>query len=565
MRLLLPLALLLIVTPALAQPARVIVRLHAPADAGRLAAGPAAFFATADAASWRPLVPPSARPDVQARRAAFGLDRTLVVTLHEGARADAAAAAIAGQADVAFAEADAVGHAGGRAVEIATPVAAALPAAVATPGVTPDDPLFSRQWSFHNTGSNLAIPPLRAGADVSAPEAWSVTTGSASTILAILDSGVRLTHPEVAGRLWTNPGETPGNGVDDDGNGYVDDVHGWDFVNDDALPADDNGHGANVTGIAAGTGDNATGYAGLDWQARVMTLKIFNAQLSGFYADWIAALVYAADHGARVANLSGGGTTPSQTLADGVGYAHAAGVVVTASMMNTNDAVVYVPAAYETAIGVGATGGQDQRAVPFCWGGGSVWGPHIDLVAPGDYIYQMTHTSDTNYNVYWCGTSMAAPHVAGAASLLLAVEPTLTPAQVRERLMATADDGVGPANEDTPGFDVYFGAGRLNVARLLGVIVAGEAAPTAGVSLAVGPTPTADDAVATLRLDAPTAQVRVEVVDALGRRVAVLHDGPLGAGTHRLGVEAGRLPAGVYRVRAVAGAAALSHALVVAR
>jgi len=564
MRLLLPL-LLLLAAPVLAQPARVIVRLHAPADAARLAAGPAAFFATADAASWRPIVPPSARPDVQARRAAFGLDRTLVVTLREGARADAAAAAFARHADVAFAEADGVGQAGGRAVEIATPVAAPLPDAVATPGVTPDDPLFSRQWSFDNTGANLAIPPLRAGADVSATEAWTVTTGAPDAILAILDSGVRLTHPEIADRLWTNPGETPGNGLDDDGNGYVDDVNGWDFVNDDALPADDNGHGANVTGIAAGTGDNALGYAGLDWQARVMTLKIFDAGLFGFYVDWIAALVYAADHGARVANLSGGGSGPSQALADAVGYAHAAGVVVTASMMNTNDNVVYYPAAYETAIGVGATSGQDQRAAPFCWGGGSVWGPHIDLVAPGDYIFQMTHTSDTNYNVYWCGTSMAAPHVAGAASLLLAVEPTLTPAQVRERLMATADDQVGPANEDTPGFDVYFGAGRLNVARLLGATVAGEAAPTAGVSLAVGPTPTAGDAVATLRLDAPSARVRVEVVDALGRRVAVVHDGPLAAGAHRLGVAAGRLPAGVYRVRAVAGETSLAHALVVTR
>ncbi len=564
MRLLL-LLLVLAAAPAWAQPARVIVRLHAPADAARLAAGPADFFASADAVGWRLLVPPSARPDVQARRAAFGLDRLLVVTLRDGARADEAAAAFARHADVVFAEADAVGHAGGRAVEIVTPHAAALPASVATPGVTPDDPLFSRQWSLHNTGTNLAIPPLRAGADVSAPEAWSVTTGVPSATIAILDSGLRLTHPEIAARLWTNAGETPANGVDDDGNGYVDDVHGWDFVNDDAQPDDDNGHGSNVAGIAAATGNNATGYAGLNWQARVMTLKIFNSQLAGFYADWIAALVYAADHGARVANFSGGGSTPFQALADAVGYAHAAGVVVTASMMNTNDAVVYYPAAYETAIGVGATSGQDQRASPFCWGGGSVWGPHIDLVAPGDYIFQMTHTSDTNYNIYWCGTSMAAPHVAGAASLLLAVEPALTPAQVRERLMATADDQVGPAAEDTPGFDVYYGAGRLNVARLLGVTVAGEAGPTTGVSLAVGPTPTAGAAVATLRLDAPSPAVRVEVVDALGRRVAVLHDGPLAAGAHRLSVDGTRLPAGVYRVRAVAGDASLAHSLVVAR
>src|SRR5262249_23738821 len=151
----------------------------------------------------------------------------------------------------------------------------------------------------------------------------------AGVVIAVVDTGVDFTHPDLAANAWVNPGEIPGNGIDDDGNGYVDDVHGWDFANDDADPDDDYGHGTHVAGTAAAVGNNGVGIVGIAWESRVMAVKGISASGSGFVSDLAAGIVYAAENGARVINASWGGSH-SQVIDDAIAFAHAAGVVFVA-------------------------------------------------------------------------------------------------------------------------------------------------------------------------------------------------------------------------------------------
>jgi subtilisin family serine protease len=414
----------------------------------------------------------------------------------------------------------------------------------------PNDPFFDRQWGFHNTGTNPGIPTPREDADVNAPEAWDLAQGSPSVVVAIIDSGLRLGHPDIATRVWTNAGETA-NGLDDDGNGLVDDVRGWDWVNDDNDPTDDSGHGSNIAGLVGAIRDNELGYAGLDQGARLMILKGFRADLAYFYSWAIPAVTYAVDEGAHVVNFSAGGSEFSAAFEAAAEYAYGMDVLFTAPMMNANSAVVYYPAAFPHVVAVGATNARDERAAPFCWGGGSNYGPHIDLTAPGDRIYNITSSSDTNYNVYWCGSSMSAPTVAATASLMLSLDPTLTPDAILAVLRATAEDQVGRPTEDTPGFDDHHGYGRLDAFAALSALAtaAEDDAADQGLSLSAAPNPAAGSVRLALVLER-TADVSVGVYDVLGREVATLHDGPLAAGPHAFVLDAARLPAGVYVVRA---------------
>lgn len=334
-------------------------------------------------------------------------------------------------------------------------------------GLTPNDSFFSRQWSLKNDGT-FDVESI-AGADIKMEEAWELAQGNPDIIVAILDSGARLSHPELAGRLWRNSAEVPGNGQDDDQNGYVDDVLAWDFANDDNVPADDHGHGSNVSGIVAANGNNAIGYAGVDWRSQAMICKILDENNNGFYSWWVEGIYYAVDHGASVINMSVGGTAYSSAMKQAIDYAHANNVVVVACMMNTNQGIPFYPAAYANTIAVGATGTDDRRAAPFFWdeSSGSNYGAHIDLVAPGNYIYGLDESSDLNYNSIWGGTSQAAPLVTGVATLMKGLEPGIDVETVRNILRATADDQVGDPAEDLPGWDIYYGAGRLNAFRAL--------------------------------------------------------------------------------------------------
>lgn len=338
--------------------------------------------------------------------------------------------------------------------------------------LTPDDDFYStRQWALNNDGtfnsnplSGISMGSSQSGADINIEPAWDLTTGNPDIVVAILDSGFRLSHPELQGRIWNNTNETQSNNQDDDNNGFIDDNVGWDFVNSDNIPADDHGHGTNVAGIALATGNNGIGYAGVDWQSQLMVCKIINENNTGTYANFAAAVYYAVDNGADVINMSVGGSGNSAVLLGACAYAHDNDVPVFACMMNVNSSVPYYPAAFTSTIAVGSTNADDSRTDPFFWSttSGSNYGAHIDIVAPGNFMYGLNYNSNTNYNSYWGGTSQASPLAAGVGALIKGINPNFTVEEIRSFLRSTADDEVGNPLEDIAGWDQYHGAGRLN-------------------------------------------------------------------------------------------------------
>ncbi len=354
---------------------------------------------------------------------------------------------------VIYAEPDFVGTGGGKRSEEALP----------------NDALLSRQWGIKNDGSfSLAPRAAKAGADIKIESVWSTVQGDPSNIIAILDSGVKPDHPEYEGRIWQNSGETPNDGIDNDGNGLIDDFQGWNYADDNNKIDDNHGHGSNVTSIAAATGNNSLGYAGVDWKSTIMVCKVLDQENKGFYSWWIAGITYAVDNGAKVINLSLGGSSFSQSLQEAIQYAYQNDVFVVVCMMNENTSEPYYPAAYEASFAVGAVDPDDRRSNPFFWSdqSGSNFGSHISVVAPGNYIYGLSNQDTESYSFYWGGTSQAAPYVAGVASLLRVAQPQLTVAEIAKAIEDSADDLVGFGAEDTPGFDIYHGHGRLNAAAL---------------------------------------------------------------------------------------------------
>ena len=330
---------------------------------------------------------------------------------------------------------------------------------------TPNDTYFNRQWSHYNDGT-FSASNATSDADIDTDLAWDITQGDPNLIVAILDSGAKLDHPEFSGRIWVNTNENE-DGSDTDSNNFVDDINGWDFVNNDNDPTDDHGHGTNVGGIALASGNNNLGYAGVNWNSKIMICKILDEENSGYYSWWADAIYYAVDNGASVINMSVGGDGSSTLLEDAVNYAYDNNVPVVVSTGNQNSVIQY-PAQYENAFAIGSTNPDDTRSVPFFWNetSGSNYGPALDFVAPGNYIYGLNNSSNTNYNYYWGGTSQAAPHVAGLISLLLSVDSNLTVDVIRTILEETSDDEVGDS-EDTAGWDQYYGHGRINAFQAL--------------------------------------------------------------------------------------------------
>jgi len=333
----------------------------------------------------------------------------------------------------------------------------------------PNDPAWSQQWSF---------PIVRA------PEAWNITH-SAGILIAMVDSGVNLQHPDLQNVLWTNPREIPGNGRDDDGNGKVDDVHGWHFHHqwngstwepyENPIVQDDLGHGTHVAGIAAAETGNHIGVAGLSWGGRVMAVKVLDQDGRGWAYDVAQGIVYAANNGARIINLSLGDPNVNPLYQDAVNFAYARGALLVAAAGNY-DTPVYYPAACSHVMAVAATGYQDER-LDF-----SNRGPEMDIAAPGYNVYS---TWIEPY-LYWTmrGTSQATPHIAGAAALLWTWRPDWTNDQIEQRLESTADDVNRSAH---PGWDIYLGWGRLNVFRALQGL---EPGPTPTPATSVTPTAT---------------------------------------------------------------------------
>ena len=285
-------------------------------------------------------------------------------------------------------------------------------------------------WGLHNTG----VAGGTVGADINAFDAWDLSTGE-GVVVAIIDSGSDVTHPDLAPNLWTNTGEIADNGIDDDNNGYVDDVHGYDFLREDGDPNDEDSHGTHVAGSVAAAGDDGYGVPGVAYGAQIMPLKFLGANDGGHSSDAAAAINYAVNNGADIINASWGGGGYSTAIRDAIAYANSRGVVFVAAAGNAgtnNDSNAFYPAGYEldNLISVGASDRKDQLA-DF-----SNYGDTVDLTAPGVDIVSTLPGASFGY---MDGTSMASPYVSGAAALLKAANPALSPADIRAALMATVE------------------------------------------------------------------------------------------------------------------------------
>ncbi|MEJ2720734.1 MAG: S8 family serine peptidase, partial [bacterium] len=295
----------------------------------------------------------------------------------------------------------------------------------------PDDPSFFQLWGLHNTGQTGGTPD----ADIDAPEAWQIQTGN-DVLIGVIDTGVDWTHEDLAANIWTNPGEIPDNNTDDDGNGYIDDVRGWDFVNNDNNPMDDHGHGTHVSGTIAAVGDNGIGVVGVDWSARIMPLKFLDSEGRGYTGNAVLAVEYATMMGARLTNNSWGGGAASTALRDAIAASGAAGMLFVAASGNSGvdtDSYPHYPSSYDlpNIISVAWTDHNDALASHSNYGATSV-----DLGAPGGSIYS---TLPGNTYGYFSGTSMATPHVSGVAGLLWADDPGLSNAEVKNFVLSSVD------------------------------------------------------------------------------------------------------------------------------
>jgi len=330
--------------------------------------------------------------------------------------------------------------------------------------VNTNDPDFSKQWALNNTGQIGGTPD----SDIDAPEAWGIETGDPDVVIAIIDSGVDYTHPDLADNIWINIDEIPNNGIDDDGNGYIDDVRGWDFVNDDNIPLDDNGHGTHCAGIAAAESNNGIGIAGIAPNCKIMPIRVL-----GFFSGNVSTIAlgirYAADNGADVISLSLGGSNESNLEKDAVDYAYNKSVVLVSAAGNAGKDIKSYPAAFDNVIAVGATDNNDNRMFLKIFGileCVSNYGSWVDVAAPGEWIYSTLPTYFVFYNLfgrrknygYDAGTSMAAPYVAGLAALLLSKNPSLSPDEVKSLICE---------NVDPYDSKYYIGTGRVNAFKAL--------------------------------------------------------------------------------------------------
>lgn len=375
----------------------------------------------------------------------------------------------------------------------------AEPNYVRYPYLTPNDPSFGSQFHLNNTGQ-IVIDNYTgqsksgtSGADIKITQAWNITTGNPNVIVAVIDTGVQVPctraecgdmaisttngHPDLVRNLWINSGEIADNGIDDDGNGYIDDVYGYNVTFNSAKdisssnypdPVDTYGHGTEVSGcIAAATnnGQLGAGISGGNFATvpvssgcALMAVRAGQSNFSDY--DIAKAIEYAVKQSIReskrmVINMSLGGQTPSNISQDAVNYARANNVVVVAASGNEEFNSVGFPAAYPTVIAVGATDNRDRR-VYF-----SNYGTALDLMAPGEYIFTTETFPTASSFGHHDGTSFASPIVAGVAALLLSKDTTLKVEEVDQILKKTADD------LETSGWDIYTGWGRVNAYKAL--------------------------------------------------------------------------------------------------
>ncbi len=294
---------------------------------------------------------------------------------------------------------------------------------------TPNDPELSQLWGLINTGEN------REGIDVGAQQAWDIQTGSRDVVVAVIDTGVDYTLGDLAPNMWTNDAELNGEeGVDDDGNGYIDDIHGYDFANTDADPVDDHGHGSHCSGTIGAKGNDGKGIVGVAWDVRIMALKFLTASGSGTLEGALKSIDYATTNGAKIMSNSWGGGGFSEALKEAIQRSHDAGALFVAAAGNhaaNNDAQPTYPANYEVenVMSVAAIDEQGKLAGFSCFGKETV---HVG--APGVNILSSTPGGYKS----WSGTSMATPHVSGIAALLLSNEPSMSSVSMKERIIKTS-------------------------------------------------------------------------------------------------------------------------------
>ena len=322
----------------------------------------------------------------------------------------------------------------------------------------PNDPTYNDQWAL-----NI----------IDAPEAWNIYTGSQKIVVAVLDTGVDYRHRDITNNMWINAEEYEGvEGVDDDNNGYIDDIYGYNFIYNTSDPLDDHGHGTHCAGIIGAGGNNNLDISGVCWNTRIMALKSFNYNAEGQIYDLVEAIVYAVTNGADIISNSWS-IRPSpyvdeseiQPLKEAYDYAYSQGVIAVAAAANYDtDEPIYYPACYQNVIAVAATDSQDNRASY------SNYGDWVDIAAPGHDILSLRAANlipegATIYNQYLMkmnGTSMACPHVAGACALLLSANPTMTYRDVYNKITETADP-IAPG--------ICRSNGRLNLSKAMQAVV----------------------------------------------------------------------------------------------
>jgi subtilisin family serine protease len=309
----------------------------------------------------------------------------------------------------------------------------------------PNDPDLSKLWGLKNEGqedSNKSVGVT--GVDVAAEKAWDIETGSDNVLVAVIDTGLDYNHNDLKANAWTNESEANGKaGVDDDGNGYIDDIHGYDFANKDADPMDDHGHGSHVSGTIGATGDDGQGIVGVAWKVKIMGLKFLGADGSGSLDDALASIKYATKMGVNIMSNSWGGGGASDLMKEAIAESNNKNIIFTAAAGNhsgDNDANPSYPASYDVpnVISVAAVNNIGTLAYFSCYGKRTV---HVS--APGVNVYSSTPSGYAS----WSGTSMATPHVSGVVALLLSHEPNLTPVEVRERLIKTSSPLGGLKNK----------------------------------------------------------------------------------------------------------------------
>ncbi len=388
---------------------------------------------------------------------------------------------------------------------------------------TPNDPSFNQLWGLHNTGQTGGL----ANADINAPEAWNITKGSSAVVIGVLDTGIDYTHQDLAANIFTNPGEIAGNGIDDDANGWVDDVHGIDATAESGNPMDTNSHGTHVSGTIAARGNNGIGVVGVNWSATLVGCKAFNPY--GYTDDILQCMDYFLDLKTRpndpvdivATHNSWGGGSFSQALYDAISAHRQAGMLFVAAAGNNygsnNDQSPHYPSSYDhdNIIAVLATDHDDQRAYF------SNYGPRtVDVGAPGESIYS---TIPGNSHGYKSGTSMATPHVTGLAGLLKAQHPNRSAQQIKNLILTGGTPTPGTTGACLSGRRI-----RANVSlTCVDQTLANRFAPTtSSVTVGVGtPIPLG---ILSITCDAPSPGPQVVTVVETGATIALADAGGSG-------------------------------------